>query len=136
VGPVDDLVTAWPGIVRTLKATVRALYSAVEVVGLEADTLVVAAPSEMHKKKCVELQEPVRAALTAAAARPIVLDIRVAAPRQAATVGSTKPVSQVRQAADDQVDLADEDGDGDAAESVVDQIAKSFPGARIVDTKK
>ena len=136
VGPVDDLVAAWPGIVRTLKATVRALYSAVEVVGLEADTLVVAAPSEMHKKKCVELQEPVRAALTAAAARPIVLDIRVAAPRQAATVSSTKPVSQVRQAADDQVDLADEDGDGDAAESVVDQIAKSFPGARIVDTKK
>ena len=136
VGPVDDLVAAWPGIVRTLKATVRALYSAVEVVGLEADTLVVAAPSEMHKKKCVELQEPVRAALTAAAARPIVLDIRVAAPRQAATVSATKPVSQVRQAADDQVDLADEDGDGDATESVVDQIAKSFPGARIVDTKK
>ena len=136
VGPVDDLVTAWPGIVRTLKATVRALYSAVEVVGLEADTLVVAAPSEMHKKKCVELQEPVRAALTAAAARPIVLDIRVAAPRQAATVSATKPVSQVRQAADDQVDLVDEEGDGDATESVVDQIAKSFPGARIVDTKK
>ena len=136
VGPVDDLVAAWPGIVRTLKATVRALYSAVEVVGLEADTLVVAAPSEMHKKKCVELQEPVRAALTAAAARPIVLDIRVAAPRQAATVSSTTPVSQVCQAGDDQVDLADEDGDGDAAESVVDQIAKSFPGARIVDTKK
>ena len=136
VGRVDDLVAAWPGIVRTLKATVRALYSAVEVVGLEADTLVVAAPSEMHKKKCVELQEPVRAALTAAAARPIVLDIRVAAPRQAATVSATKPVSQVRQAADDQVDLVDEEGDGDATESVVDQIAKSFPGARIVDTKK
>jgi hypothetical protein len=136
VRPVDDLVAAWPGIVRTLKATVRALYSAVEVVGLEADTLVVAAPSEMHKKKCVELQEPVRAALTAAAARPIVLDIRVAALRQAATVSSTKPVLQVRQAADDQVDLADEEGDGDATESVVDQIAKSFPGARIVDTKK
>jgi DNA polymerase-3 subunit gamma/tau len=136
VGPVDDLVAAWPGIVRTLKATVRALYSAVEVVGLEVDTLVVAAPSEMHKKKCVELQEPVRAALTAAAARPIVLDIRVAAPRQAATVSATKPVSQVRQAADDQVDLVDEEGDGDATESVVDQIAKSFPGARIVDTKK
>jgi hypothetical protein len=136
VGPVDDLVAAWPGIVRTLKATVRALYSAVEVVGLEADTLVVAAPSDMHKKKCVELQEPVRAALTVAAARPIVLDIRVAAPRQAATVSAAKPVSQVRHAADEQVDLADEEGDGDATESVVDQIAKSFPGARIVDTKK
>ncbi|MEY4401365.1 MAG: polymerase gamma/tau subunit [Actinomycetota bacterium] len=135
-GPVDDLVAAWPGIVRTLKATVRALYSAVEVVGLEADTLVVAAPSEMHRKKCVELQEPVRAALTAAATRPIALDIRVAAPRQAATVSAAKPVSRVRQGADDHVDTDDEVGNGDATESVVDQIAKSFPGARIVDTKK
>ena len=89
--PVDDLVAAWPGIVRTLKATVRALYSAVEVVGLEGDTLVVAAPSEMHKKKCVELQEAVRAALTSAAGRAISLEIRVAAPRQPATVSAAKP---------------------------------------------
>ena len=136
VGPIDDLVAAWPGIVRTLKATVRALYSAVEVIGLEGDTLVVAAPSEMHKKKCVELQEPVCAALATAAARPIVLEIRVAAPRQAATVTAAKPVSQGREVTEDHVDLGDEEDDGDATESVVDQIAKSFPGARIVDTKK
>jgi len=136
VGPIDDLVAAWPGIVRTLKATVRALYSAVEVIGLEGDTLVVTAPSEMHKKKCVELQEPVRTALATAAARPIALEIRVAAPRQAATVTAAKPVSQGREVTDDHVDLGDEEDDGDATESVVDQIAKSFPGARIVDTKK
>jgi hypothetical protein len=136
VGPVDDLVAAWPGIVRTLKATVRALYSAVEVIGLEGDTLVVAAPSEMHKKKCVELQEPVRTALATAAARPIALEIRIATPRQAATVSTPKPVSKGREAADDYVDLSDEEDGGDVAESVVDQIAKSFPGARIVDTKK
>ena len=136
VGPIDDLVAAWPGIVRTLKATVRALYSAVEVIGLEGDTLVVTAPSEMHKKKCVELQEPVRTALATAAARPIALEIRVAAPRQAATVTAAKPVSQGREATEDHVDLGDEEDDGDATESVVDQIAKSFPGARIVDTKK
>ena len=136
VGPVDDLVAAWPGVVRTLKATVRALYSAVEVVHLEGDTLVVVAPSEMHKKKCVELQEPVRIALTAVAGRQIALDVRVAAPRQAATVSGTTPLTPAHQIAGDQVDLDGEDGDSDATESVVDQIAKSFPGARIVDTKK
>ena len=150
VGPVDDLVAAWPGVVRTLKATVRALYSAVEVVGLEGDTLVVAAPSEMHKKKCIELQEPVRAALTTAAGRPITLDVRIAAPRAAATVSTRKPPSTTRHVADDangvddHADLANDDGSDhgnvggeiETTESVVDQIAKSFPGARIVDTKK
>jgi hypothetical protein len=123
-------------VVRTLKATVRALYSAVEVVHLEGDTLVVVAPSEMHKKKCVELQEPVRIALTAVAGRQIALDVRVAAPRQAATVIGTTPLTPAHQIAGDQGDLDGEDGDSDATESVVDQIAKSFPGARIVDTKK
>jgi hypothetical protein len=136
VGPVDDLVAAWPGIVRTLKATVRALYSAVEVVGLEGDTLVVAAPSEMHKKKCVELQEAVRAALTSAAGRAIALDVRVAAPRQPGTVSAVKPTTAANSVMDDDVDLVGDSGDNDGAESVVDQIAKSFPGARIVDTKK
>jgi DNA polymerase-3 subunit gamma/tau len=135
-GPVDDLVAAWPGIVRTLKATVRALYSAVEVVGLEGDTLVVAAPSEMHKKKCVELQEAVRAALASAAGRAISLEIRIAAPRQPANVSAAKPTTAARSAIKDDIDL---EGDGDnleGGESVVDQITKSFPGARIVDTKK
>ena len=136
VGPVDDLVAAWPGIVRTLKATVRALYSAVEVVGLEGDTLVVAAPSDMHKKKCVELKESVLSALSAAAGRPISLDVRVAPPRTAATGVEAKSVSTHRQASDDDVDTEIHGGEGDATESVVDQIAKSFPGARIVDTKK
>ena len=142
VGPVDDLVAAWPGIVRTLKATVRALYSAVEVAGLEGDTLVVNAPSEMHKKKCVELQDVVRSALSAAAGRPIMLDVRVAPLRPATAVATSKPVLATRRAAnelpdvDDQAGFDDEEGDGVTTESVVDQITKSFPGARIVDTKK
>jgi DNA polymerase-3 subunit gamma/tau len=136
VGPVDDLVASWPGIVRTLKATVRALYSAVDVVALDGNTLVVAAPSEMHKKKCVELQAPVQSALTSAAGRPIALDVRIAAPRQANTVSATKPISRAHQTADAPVDFDDEVGDDHPTESVVDQITKSFPGARIVDTKK
>jgi hypothetical protein len=103
----------------------------------------------MHKKKCIELQEPVRAALTTAAGRPINLDVRIAAPRAAATVSTRKPPSTPRHVAadngiDDHADLANDDGSDDGnvgggietTESVVDQIAKSFPGARIVDTKK
>jgi DNA polymerase-3 subunit gamma/tau len=127
----DDLASAWPGVVRTLKATVRALYSAVEVVGTEGDTFVVAAPSEMHKKKCLELQEHVRAALTAAAGRPVTLEVRVQTSRTTPASSAAKPTSV------DTTDTVDDStGDDEPVESVVDQIAKSFPGARIVDSSK
>jgi DNA polymerase-3 subunit gamma/tau len=149
----DDVVGAWPSVVRTLKATVRALYSAVDVVGIEGDTLVVSAPSEMHKKKCLELKDHVCTALTAAAGRPINVDVRVqasrvagaastaASPIAAATKGNatpTKTQSQSNSVDDigDIDDIADEDSDVALAESVVDHIAKQFPGARIVDNTK
>jgi DNA polymerase-3 subunit gamma/tau len=149
----DDVVGAWPSVVRTLKATVRALYSAVDVVGIEGDTLVVSAPSEMHKKKCLELKDHVCTALTAAAGRPIDVDVRVqasrvagaastaASPTAAATKGNTTPTKTHSQSnsvddIDDINEIADEDSDVALAESVVDHIAKQFPGARIVDNTK
>jgi DNA polymerase-3 subunit gamma/tau len=149
----DDVVGAWPSVVRTLKATVRALYSAVDVVGIEGDTLVVSAPSEMHKKKCLELKDHVCTALTAAAGRPINVDVRVqasrvagaastaASPTAAATKGNATPTKTHSQSnsvddIDDINDIADEDSDVALAESVVDHIAKQFPGARIVDNTK
>ena len=149
----DDVVGAWPSVVRTLKATVRALYSAVDVVGIEGDTLVVSAPSEMHKKKCLELKDHVCTALTAAAGRPINVDVRVqasrvagaastaASPTAAATKGNATPTKTHSQSnsvddIDDINDITDEDSDVALAESVVDHIAKQFPGARIVDNTK
>ena len=125
-------------MVRTLKATVRALYSAVDVVGLEGDTLVVSAPSEMHKKKCLELKDHVCTALTAAAGRPIDVDVRVQASRAvppaaaaSKSVASPKEASLVSDYDSDEIDSNDA-----PAESVVDHIAKQFPGARIVDNTK
>lgn len=136
--PTDDVVGAWPSVVRTLKATVRALYSAVDVVGLEGDTLVVSAPSEMHKKKCLELKDHVCTALTAAAGRPIDVDVRVQASRAvppaaaaSKSVASPKEASLVSDYDSDEIDSNDA-----PTESVVDHIAKQFPGARIVDNTK
>ncbi len=142
VTSTDDLVAAWPQVVRTLKATVRALYSAVDVVGLEGDTLVISAPSDMHKKKCMELQESVCAALTAAVGKPITLDVRVQQGRAvAAKPAVSAPVTSSRDTTPDLISdvAADEfsefnDQSDVPVESVVDQIAKQFPGARIVDS--
>ena len=121
----DDLVAAWPNVIRTLKATQRALFSAVDVIAREGDTLVVSAPSDMHKKKCLELSEQVHAALSAAAGTPITLDIRVQVPRTSHTSPSSRPSSIPNEPAADA-----------PTESVVDEIARQFPGARIVDTSK
>ena len=142
--PTDDLVAAWPSVVRTLKATQRALYSAVDVIGVEGDTLVVSAPSDMHKKKCLDLKDQVHAALSAAAGRPITLDIRVQASRMASshnTSGTSRrevvtgdtTTRTDNSAFTDDVTVAD---DNQPVESMVDQIAKQFPGARIVDTSQ
>lgn len=139
--PTGDLVAAWPGVVRTLKATQRALYSAVEVIAVEGDTLVVSAPSDMHKKKCLELKDHVHAALSAAAGRPVTLDIRVQESRTSSNSasGNTSPTSRranVPIENNDADDLSLADDDNQPVESVVDQIAKQFPGARIVDTSQ
>ncbi|MGA1426376.1 MAG: DNA polymerase III subunit gamma/tau [Ilumatobacteraceae bacterium] len=144
VSPTGDLVAAWPGVVRTLKATQRALYSAVEVIGVEGDTLVVSAPSDMHKKKCLELKDQVHAALSTAAGRPITLDIRVQASRTASThntSGTARRATSTKESTEhaDNAVVADDttkDDDDQPVESVVDQIAKQFPGARIVDTSQ
>ncbi|MGA1655545.1 MAG: DNA polymerase III subunit gamma/tau [Ilumatobacteraceae bacterium] len=144
VSPTGDLVAAWPGVVRTLKATQRALYSAVEVIGVEGDTLVVSAPSDMHKKKCLELKDQVHAALSSAAGRPITLDIRVQASRTASTHNTSGTARRATSTSDtsahvDNAVVADDatkDDDDQPVESVVDQIAKQFPGARIVDTSQ
>ena len=121
-----------------MKATVRALYSAVDVVGLEGDTLVVSAPSEMHKKKCLELKDHVCTALTAAAGRPIDVDVRVQASRAVPPVAAaSKSVASPKEANLVSNHDSDEIESNDApAESVVDHIAKQFPGARIVDNTK
>jgi hypothetical protein len=128
-------------VVRTLKATQRALYSAVEVIAVEGDTLVVSAPSDMHKKKCLELKDHVHAALSAAAGRPVTLDIRVQESRISSNSasGNTSPTSRrvnvpIENNGADDLSLADDDNQ--PVESVVDQIAKQFPGARIVDTSQ
>ena len=139
--PTGDLVAAWPGVVRTLKATQRALYSAVEVIAVEGDTLVVSAPSDMHKKKCLELKDHVHAALSAAAGRPVTLDIRVQESRTSSNSasGNTSPTprrAHVPVENNDADDLLLADDDNQPVESVVDQIAKQFPGARIVDTSQ
>jgi hypothetical protein len=78
--------------------------------------------------------------LTTAAGRPISIDVRVqasrgAAPRAAAASKSVASPEEANQhkstATEDEIDVSDE-----PVESVVDHIAKQFPGARIVDSPK
>jgi hypothetical protein len=144
-GPVDDLVAAWPGLIRTLKATVRALYSAVEVSALEGDTLVVLAPSEMHKRKCLEWKSQVCEALTKAAGREIDIDVQVQPPRNATpSAGTARPPAAASKTAskaaskptNEPASTSAAGEDSDATESAIDAVARSFEGSRIVDSPK
>ena len=96
----------------------------------------------MHKKKCLELKDHVCTALTAAAGRPINVDVRVqasrAVPPAAAASKSVASPKEANLVSDHGTDHSSDEIDNNDAptESVVDHIAKQFPGARIVDNTK
>ena len=140
------LADVWPTVVRSLKATVRALYSAVDVVSCDARSLTFAAPSEMHKKKCLEWKDPVVAALTSAVGHPVTIDFVVQTARGATTSETVRPsasapsgtpatsIPLASESTDDGV--GGEPGEVIAADSFADELAKQFPGSRVIDSPK
>ena len=84
-GPVDrdSLTEAWgDGILRTLPARAKALYSAGRFVAVDADGAHFALPNAAHRDRCVELVPTVEAKLAEHFGTPValVLDVDDAAP--------------------------------------------------------
>ena len=131
-----DLADLWPSVLRTLKATVRALYSAVDIVSASDDALVFSAPSDMHKKKCLEWKDPVVAALTTSAGRPISIDFVVHGSRGPATAETVRPSAATPAP---EVAVASESDDVDesrSADSFAEELSRQFPGSTVIDSPK
>lgn len=132
---VGGLAELWPSALRTLKATVRALYSAVDIVSASDDTLVFSAPSDMHKKKCLEWKEPVVAALTNGAGRPVSIEFVVQAARGAATAETVRPSTATPQPVAAQPTAVESD-EPVSADSFAEELSRQFPGSRVIDSPK
>ena len=142
-GPVDrdSLTEAWgDGILRTLPARAKALYSAGRFVAVDAEGAHFALPNTAHRDRCAELVPTVEAALAAHFGAPVtlVLDVDDAHPPAGGT--PSRPVAPRgggdpgRDAEVDDVDPAEfldhtPDAGADQESAAEARLLEAFPGA-------
>jgi hypothetical protein len=94
----------------------------------------------MHKKKCLEWKDPVVAALTNGAGRPVSIEFVVQAARGAATAETVRPSAATPPPAAVQPTAAEptaiESDEPLSADSFAEELSRQFPGSRVIDSPK
>jgi DNA polymerase-3 subunit gamma/tau len=147
VGPLSDeqLVGQWSDVVSGFKALARAVFSAVNAVGCVDGVLTVSAPNDAHQRKAQEHVAAVEAQLSSITGRKISIAFSAptARPSAAAPVRAKAPVAtdeQIAEAVFEDVDPSQLTSapttQSTTTTSVEDQLAKAFPGSKLVDKPK
>jgi DNA polymerase-3 subunit gamma/tau len=147
VGPLSDeqLVGQWSDVVSGFKALARAVFSAVNAVGCVDGVLTVSAPNDAHQRKAQEHVAAVEAQLSSITGRKISIAFSApsARPSAAASVRTKAPVAtdeQIAEAVFEDVDPSQLTSapttQSTTTTSVEDQLAKAFPGSKLVDKPK
>jgi DNA polymerase-3 subunit gamma/tau len=147
VGPLSDeqLVGQWADVVSGFKALARAVFSAVNAVGCVDGVLTVSAPNDAHQRKAQEHVAAVEAQLSSITGRKISIAFSAptARPSAAAPVRAKAPVAtdeQIAEAVFEDVDPSQLTSapttQSTTTTSVEDQLAKAFPGSKLVDKPK
>jgi DNA polymerase-3 subunit gamma/tau len=147
VGPLSDeqLVGQWADVVSGFKALARAVFSAVNAVSCVDGVLTVSAPNDAHQRKAQEHVAAVEAQLSLITGRKISIAFSAptARPSAAAPVRAKAPVvtdEQIAEAVFEDVDPSQLTSapttQSTTTTSVEDQLAKAFPGSKLVDKPK
>ena len=147
VGPLSDeqLVGQWADVVSGFKALARAVFSAVNAVGCVDGVLTVSAPNDAHQRKAQEHVAAVEAQLSSITGRKISIAFSAPTgrPSAAAPVRAKAPVAtdeQIAEAVFEDVDPSQLTSapttQSTTTTSVEDQLAKAFPGSKLVDKPK
>jgi len=146
-GPLSDeqLVTQWSDVVSGFRALARAVFSAVSAVSCVDGILTVSAPNDAHQRKAQEHVATVEAQLSSITGRTITLAF--SAPTIKTII--TAPTRATLQVATDEQTASEVFEDVDTSQltsapttksttttSVEDQLAKAFPGSKLVDKPK
>ena len=127
-GTVDEVRSEWEGSVRpSLKGIVRALFTPVDVVGVDGATVTMAAPNDTHRGKCDEHRRAVESAWATVAGRTV--SVRVGVGPSAADGPAADADTDAGPEAIDLDDLTDA-GPGPTA---LDRLAQAFPGAEVIE---
>jgi DNA polymerase-3 subunit gamma/tau len=146
-GPLSDeqLVSQWADVVSGFKALARAVFSAVSAVSCIDGVLTVSAPNDAHQRKAQEHVAAVEAQLSSITGRKITIAFSAPTtrPSAAAPVRAKAPVAtdeQIAEAVFEDVDPSQLTSapttKSITTTSVEDQLAKAFPGSKLVDKPK
>jgi len=146
-GPLSDeqLVSQWADVVSGFKALARAVFSAVSAVGCVDGVLTVSAPNDAHQRKAQEHVAAVEAQLSSITGRKITIAFSAPTtrPSAAAPARAKAPVAtdeQIAEAVFEDVDPSQLTSapttKSTTTTSVEDQLAKAFPGSKLVDKPK
>jgi DNA polymerase-3 subunit gamma/tau len=141
----EQLVSQWADVVSGFKALARAVFSAVSAVGCVDGVLTVSAPNDAHQRKAQEHVAAVEAQLSSITGRKITIAFSAPTtrPSAAAPARTKAPVAtdeQIAEAVFEDVDPSQLTSapttKSTTTTSVEDQLAKAFPGSKLVDKPK
>jgi hypothetical protein len=139
----DTLTQAWgDGILHSLSARAKALYSAGRFVAVDSGCVQFALPNAAHRERCLELASQVEAALTERFETPLRLVLVLEGGQGSPPNGASSP-PEIRGASivERQDELEDQDPEqfeaapmeAEHQASAVDRLLQAFPGASEIE---
>jgi hypothetical protein len=128
-----EIKSVWSEVVASQKPIVRALYSAVTVNDCKDGVLTLGAPSEMHITKSNEHVQTLVDSLQRIAGKKLEIKfVVVTSKRNKSATGA--PEQDDYEAVEDLSDATP--APKGKVSSPIDELAKAFPGSKIIDDKK
>ena len=132
----DEVKRRWPEVVAAQKPMVRALFSAMNIVECRDGVITLSAPSDVHIAKSSEHLEAISLSLKTISGKQIKLNFVVGESKRNRNSKQNSP-ELIDEEIEEPVDLSEttKAPKGTRA-SPIDELAKAFPGSRIIDDKK
>jgi DNA polymerase III subunit gamma/tau len=130
-----DPAVEWATTVRpSLTGLPRALFAAVELVSADGDRVVLAAPNDAHRARCEAHVAAVQQRWRDACGRTVTIGWAADGAPAEPVAGAPAPAGPDRESDDDDLSAIDEDAPVlSGGLSVVERVAKAFPGAQRIE---
>jgi DNA polymerase-3 subunit gamma/tau len=132
----DEVKRRWPEVVAAQKPMVRALFSAMNIVDCRDGVITLSAPSDVHITKSSEHLEAISLSLKTISGKQIKLNFVVGESKRNRNIKQNSP-ELIDEEIEEPVDLSETTkAPKGTRSSPIDELAKAFPGSRIIDDKK
>jgi len=132
----DEVKRRWPEVVAAQKPMVRALFSAMNIVDCRDGIITLSAPSDMHIIKSNDHLEAISSSLKLVAGKLINFKFVVGESKRNRNNPQNSP-ELIDEEIEEPVDLSETTKvPKGTRSSPIDELAKAFPGSRIIDDKK